>query len=414
MNLKCTNKPQDGSALLVALGLTLVLSIALASYLSLTLNERALGTRSGDWNAAIPVAEAGVEEALTHLYYYGTNNLATNGYWTLGTDGMYHKSRTLASGTYYTAIQMGTYPTIWSTGRVTAPFGGTNAIIKRLVKVTVSKAANFGGGITAKGTISMSGGAYLDSFASVNGPYSSSIATSNAVALSDSTVAGAINMSGGAGIAGNAITGPGGTVTTSGGATVTGTTSANANVQINDIPTPTLNPVSIALPGSATFGGTNYTYAFTNGGNYQLGALALSGGQNMVINGNVVIYFTSTADFSGSSYLYIAPNSSLTIYIAGKLTISGSGVVNGGQNAASCLIYGLPGCNEIDYSGSANFIGVVDAPDALFNFSGNESASGSFIVGSTTISGQGGVHYDTSLSASQQFLVQSWNELPAP
>ena len=430
MNLECKNRQRGGSALLTALGITLVLSIALASYLSLTLNERSLATRSADWNAAIPVAESGVEEALTELYYYGTNNLATNSYWTLGTDGMYHKSRTLASGTYYTAIQMGTYPTIWSTGRVVAPFGSTNAgstnlFVKRLVKVTTYKTSSLGGGITAKGTIALSGSAVMDSYSSLNGVYSSSIATSNAVALTNTNLSGAISLSGGSSIHGNAVTGPGGTVSGSSG--VTGTVSANANVQINDVTFPTFftnsgTPYSIAVPPSGLFGSTNYDTIFTNG-NYKLSTLCFGGGSpnlgtTMAVSGQVVIYLTQTGNnvfvVGGSGFVYIAPGGSLTIYTAGDVTISGGGLVNNTLRPINMTIYGLPTCANITDSGSGAYIGVIDAPEALVTDSGSGSLSGSFVAGSFNDSGGSAIHYDTSLGGTQGFAVQTWNELPAP
>src|SRR5258706_118390 len=83
--------------------------------------------------------------------------------------------------------------------------------------------ALMGGGITAKVLIKLSGGAFLDSYDSSDGPYSAATAKSNAVALTDSTNSGAISLSGGY-IAGVAATGPGGTITLTGSATIKGST----------------------------------------------------------------------------------------------------------------------------------------------------------------------------------------------
>ena len=56
-----------GSALLASLIMTAILSMALASYLSLSQKQSVSVARSQAWNAAIPVAESGVEEALAQL-----------------------------------------------------------------------------------------------------------------------------------------------------------------------------------------------------------------------------------------------------------------------------------------------------------------------------------------------------------
>jgi len=234
------------------------------------------------------------------------------------------------------------------------------------------------------------------------------------VVVTDSTNSSAINMTGGAFIHGNAVTGPLGTV--GGSAAVSGTISHDANVQINDVAAPTFGAYSISLP-SGKVNGTNYTYV-AGTGNYLLSTLSIGGGKSMVVNGNAVIYCNSTANncvvVSGSGYIYIAPGGSLTLYVAGPSTISGTGLVNGTQSASACYIYGLPTCTAMTYSGSANYIGVVDTPEAAFTFSGGETASGSFTAKTVTISGGSKVLIDTCLGGSGQgYIVQSWNELPA-
>ena len=426
--MKVINKEnrQDGSTLLLVLLISVVMMSTLASYLFLVSNERTLAARSQDWNAAIPAAEAGIEEAMTQLAYAGTtNNLATNS-WTHGGDGMYHKTRGLTSSSFYgTAIQMAAQPIIWSTGYVASPFYGTNNSIKRLVRVVVFKTSGIGYGILAKGTVSLSGHALMDSFDSTdpnhstNGLYTQSLDTSNIVVLTQSTASGAINLSGGAVIAGTAITGPGGTVT---GATSATTTRNDANVQINDpgLPAWTSNSAlySITLLSNTTVAGTNYTYVATNG-NYEISTINVAGGKSMAISGNVSIYCTwsgssDAVNISGSGYIYLTPNSSLTIYSAGNVTVSGGGVVNGSQRAINCSIVGLPTCSTVTVSGSANYVGTMNTPEANITDSGSGSMVGAFIGNTFNDSGGAGIHYDASLGASGLgYVVQSWNEMKA-
>ena len=66
--------------------------------------------------------EAGIEEALTQIHYHGITNLTANG-WTVGSDGRYHKTRSIGDdGTYYqVAIEPVNPPVIISQGFVPAP-----------------------------------------------------------------------------------------------------------------------------------------------------------------------------------------------------------------------------------------------------------------------------------------------------
>lgn len=136
----------------------------------------------------------------------------------------------------------------------------------------------------------------------------------------------------------------------------------------------------------------------------------------LIIEGNVTIYVTSTSGnnavvVSGSGLIDITPNSCLTLYTAGGITISGGGFVNGTGLAQNLTVYGLPTCTSVTYSGSADFVGAVDAPEADFTFSGSEKAVGAFVVKTANISGSGGVHWDPTLNSGPGFVVNNWNEM---
>ena len=264
--------------------------------------------------------------------------------------------------------------------------------------------------LTAKGTISLVAGAYVDSFNSAdpnhstNGLYIKSMATSNAVVLTDSSATNAISLSSGASyIWGLADTGPGGAVILNGGYATT--IRNDANVQINDMFAPSWSTnsalYSTSLP-SGMVGGTNYTFVATNG-NYKVFTLNVVGGQKMVVNGNVNIYLTFTENnalvVGGSGFIYILPGSSLTIYSAGNVNLSGSGLDNGNPNASTFSIYGLQTCTSVTLSANANFIGIIDAPEAAIFLSGATGWSGAGIANSFNISSSGGIHYDENLAS---------------
>ena len=117
-----TNPQTQGSVLLVSLLTASVIGIALGSYLTLTSNQHQSVYRSMTWNEGIPVAEAGVEDALTQIQYYGITNFSANN-WTWGTDGRYHKQRLVGSdGAYYdVGILPANPPVIVSTAYVPTP-----------------------------------------------------------------------------------------------------------------------------------------------------------------------------------------------------------------------------------------------------------------------------------------------------
>jgi len=417
MNVKNKVDLQNGSALLLALFLLVATSMMVGTYLYLVGTESKIAQRSLDWNAAIPAAEAGVEEALTALYYYNGTNSITSNYWTQGGDGLYRKSRTLPDGSKYcTAILLSSMnPIIWSTGYVAAPFG-TNDYIRRLVKVTAMKPVANPDGPHSKGPINMTGGSIIDSYDSALGPYGTNNHGSQVVVSSNAKTTGAISMSGGSThIYGVAATGAGGTVSATGGASVVGSTRNDAAIQIDDIVPPVLSSPSSTLPAGKV-NGTNYNFV-AGTGNYQVSTLNIGSGK-MVVNGDAVIYITYTGNnafvISGSGSLYITPGSSLTLYSAGQMVISGGGIANGNKDASKLLVNGLPTCTQITYSGSADFYGILNAPEAAFTLSSSTAASyGTFTVNTATIQGGGGMHYDVNLGGSHFFVVQSWNELPA-
>ena len=415
------NTRPRGSVLLISLVMVTIILISLASYLTLVSNESQSVTRSQTWNACVPVMEAGVEEAMSQIHQCGIANFSSNN-WTLGSDGYYQKTRTMsADGTYYLAeINATNPPTIYCTAYVPSPLSATN-YVKRKVRVGTMSSGSSGGGLIAKGTISLSGGATFDSYNSSVG-YTAGVHGTNGIAISNTNVAGAINLSGGA-IYGIAITGPGGTVTTSGSAAVgdtnwckshsgveTNWSRSNANVQFNDVSVPF---TSGSIVGSGTYLGTNYTYLLNSTGSpyYYSGNFAVNGGQSMMISGNVTLYVTGQFTTSGSGIITIAPGGSFKLYVGGTCTVSGSGIVNGTGKPSNCAIYGLPTCTTVTYSGSAAYQGTVNAPEADFTFSGSAGAYGAYTAKTILISGSGGVHYDEALGSPTAYLVASWNEV---
>ncbi|MGA2656252.1 MAG: collagen-binding domain-containing protein [Verrucomicrobiota bacterium] len=435
MRVKTRDQPR-GIVLVVTLLMVVVIAIILTSYLSLANQINSSVARSQSWNEAIPVLESGVEEALTQLYYAGTNSslLASNS-WTHGPDGLYHKTRVFSDGSYFNAsIQSSANPVIISTGFVAVLFGpsSTTNYLRRQVKVVAQQLGVTPRGLNAVGKITMSGSAVLDSFDSsdpnysANGLYVASKRKATALALSNSGASGAVSLAGSSFIYGSVATGPSGTVTTGGTSAVgdiawdgshsgveAGHSVNDANVQFNDATAPfTYGSGTTPSSGSHSYGGTNYNYLLGSG-NYNMSSLSLSGIQTMAVTGNTTLYVNGSFSTANSAYVYIARGATLTMYVNGNVNISGAGVVNGTQSASQCAIYGLPGCTTITCGNSGAFIGTVYAPEAALTVSGSGGVSGGFTASTITVSNSGQVHYDEHLTTlgGSGYAVMSWNEI---
>src|SRR5579859_5070241 len=224
------------------------------------------------------------------------------------------------------------------------------------------------GGVVAKHQVSLMGGAYIDSYNSADpnqstgGLYDPAKRGDHAQVLTDSRAVGAVTVSS-SHIYGEVSTGPGGTVVCGSGAIgdlawnasqsgiEPGHVHDDANVTFQDISAPF---ASGAAPLPGTFNGTSYTYMMGTG-NYQISSLDMSGQGNMAVAGNAVLYVTGDVALAGMSYIYIAPGASLQLYIAGNLTISGKGIINGTQRAANCSVFGLPSCTSMNFAGTSTF-----------------------------------------------------------
>src|SRR5262245_48705190 len=104
MRIERRNRGESGGVLLVALLICLLLGTAIGSYLTLIQNQSLSVARAEAWNAALVVAEAGVEEAMAHLNSgVNTNNLAVNSWVKVG-NGIYERTNTL--GNSYSVVDI--------------------------------------------------------------------------------------------------------------------------------------------------------------------------------------------------------------------------------------------------------------------------------------------------------------------
>ena len=386
--MKFPRQSPQGSVLLIVLLTVTIIGISMAAYLDLIGNQNISTMRSIEWNSGISVAEAGIEEALTHIYHNGTN-LASEG-WTLS-GSYYTKERTLGDSKYITSISVTDPPEIISSAYVRVPLGTNFINPPRTIRVTTANDALFAKGMVAKGQIDLSGNNIkTDSFDSTDPAYSTGGAYDPAKAKDNGDIATNSAMIDSldvwnADIFGKASTGPGGTVKIGPNGSVgsaawhlagnkgiePGWSSDDMNVSFPDVSVPFSG--GALTPSSGSVGGTNYDYVVTSG-NWELASLSMNGNEKLIALGDAVLYVSGSVSLTGNAYITVATNSTLKLYVGGpSASFGGNGIANTPGSATNFVYYGLPTNTSLSMSGNAAFTGAIYAPSAAFTLGGGGS-----------------------------------------
>jgi len=411
---KIFKERENGSTLFVALIISLVVGIILAGYMLVTSNRYQMTTRSRNWNAAIPVLEAGIEEALTHLQ--DDTDLSANG-WTLGSfngTAAYTKQRSFSDGSYYfTAITTNTTsPLIYSQGFVRTPYRSSRYMF-RTVKLTTTRVPIVPPGINTINPININptGPIVINSFSGSR--YYPSNALGTAVIATDSGANPAITLNSKVTIDGAVDTGPTGTVSLNGAKVTSQASDMNQAYPVPTLPSTFTSP-SMVTSGTYAYGGTNYTYKLANG-NYQYsGSINIGVGKSMVVTGNATWYVNGSFTTGGTGFIYIAPGASLTLYVNGTTTISGGGIANGAGSVTNLTVNSLlttETSNGVVISGNGDFVGTVNAPNADMVLSGNGNFIGGAIANSFTLTGASNLYLMGGGGGSGSLVVGSWTEI---
>lgn len=399
----------------------MLIGIVLAGYLTLVRHQEVAVTRSQGWNAALTMAEAGVEEALAQLNSGAasfSSDLSANG-WGPPAGGSFNlQSRALTGGRYdvrYFTNSLSPTPTIYSTGYVTLP--AMSATVARQVKVSTKTVPLINVAVAARYGITMSSGSLsADSYNSAdaahsdNGQYPSTFSKR----LNNGDVAsmyGPVSF-GGPNIQGDLFLGP--SATGAGGVTVSGTIYHDYNVEYPDVAAPP-NAASWA-PAGVTLGKHDFGPGF--GGDWWV-----NDSLPIVVRAGVrVRLYVATPNFNPSSIQIEGLNAfagSLVIYQAsGSASFVGTEPVHVDSHRADCFsYYGLAGVTSVTYTGNYNdFFGVIYAPSAnvmLNDGFGDMDFVGACIARSITINGSYKFHYDENLQQSgpiRGFFAKAWEE----
>lgn len=434
----------EGSVLIVTLSITTILAFLIGSYLCLIRTQYLSVGRAQNWQNAMAVAEAGIEEALAHLNSgVTTNQLATNT-WKAISAGVVGKTNFLGKSYYYVTIQTAPavstpYPRVISTAYVPGPVSGpTLSRVVQLDTKAKSGGAGAGGAIITSGTITFSGfNVTVDSYDSSNTNYSSNAqydpnkrlangdvmstsSASNSVYVGDSKVYGTVHTDPGVAVG---VDVKGGGYSVGDVPWVNSTNGIEPGHALQDasysMPDATLPNLSWSTPASTKYklNGIMYSYVLDNSSPWKLSTLNSS----VYVNSpNVVLYVSDTFNIGSGMQILLASGASLTIYSgAASTSIGGQGIVNSSGLPANFQYYGLPSNTAFGLQANASFAGLIYAPEAYVTIGGGGSSpydfSGQIIAQSMKMNGHFNVHYDQHLTNGVQtvsgFAAAAWKEL---
>jgi len=432
---------KQGNVLLGTMVASGLLGVAMASYLKLVSVEYSAANRSQGWNMAMPAAEAGVEEALTHMYYNCPSNILSEG-WTPINGNAIFKQRLLREDAdqreWYQVIIVGTNnPTIFSQGFVRLR-AQTNDI-SRKVMITTQGDSLFSRAMVAKKQIDLNGSKVtVDSFDSAdpnycsNGAYDPAKRKDNGEVATNSGLINSLDV-GNADIWGSIATGPGGTVAIGptgavGDATwhalgtngvQSGHCASDMNVAFHDVKVPfTEGAFPLTPQRIETETGTENVYILDRSVNWKLDR-GLDYSLVVKTNVHATLLVTDSFKFTAKQYIKIEPGASLKFYMQGaSADIGGLGIFNENGNADSFFYLGLPGNTGLSVKGNGEFTGVIYAPNAAFTLSGGgkaiEDFVGASVTSTVTMNGHFNFHYDENLGRlykNRGYIVTSWQEL---
>jgi hypothetical protein len=416
---------QSGSTLIATLTTAGILGAILGTYLTMTSQENLKVKRSIGWNTALPLAEAGVEEACSQICK-NTNAYISDGWGLNSNTFAYNKTRNLGDGYYSVNINgwMGGVAAITSTGY--GHWTGGSNYISRTVQLTVqTPTPYFPSGLIAN-TVDIQGNFSADSFDSRTnlystlGQYDPKKATDHALIASPGSSG--YSLGGSSTVDGYVASG-GGLVTSSGATTVGdfAWTKKSKGFQfghctngfIANFP-PVVAPYGPTQAGvkTATNGvvaGVSYDYVLSGGFYYAPNLAAVQYGGTLYVAKDSVLVVTGAVTLT--KITFDAPNSAKLSLFLGYPSISFSAaLVNGAP--PQFWLYALPSCTDMKITGGA-FIGVIYAPGMYLDAEGGSSIQGAIVAATFHCQGGFNFHHDDATNGTdpKPFKILTWAEL---
>lgn len=464
-------RSERGALLIVAMVICAVIGISLASYIQLGQTALRISNRSVYNNAAMNLAEQGIEEAMYSINKMINDPTYTWTGWTTSGADAYRKWTSVAlsqnaTGEYrvYVYNYSGT-PAPKIVARAIVSLGAGAGTIEKWIEVQLVKTSKFANGLVAKTSITFNGNnATVDSWNSDPNGDGSVIRNYDAAYRNDAGSVGSISITNTAVVVQNAdIWG----FVSTGGADPTafvGTHGsilgdppsagpwAKANVdpaRVSTTFTATFDPVSAPTSSAITDLGTINTAGLvlpraadvvaglaSADGYYHYNANCIDlNNKAITISGKVLLRMSNAATgisiSGGNGAININANGSLVVYTSGSISLAGQGVSNGvdGPDSGTDVdrvaelnqpikfqIYGTKtsGTQSINIAGNGLFSGVIYAPQGDVSLTVNGAVNGSIVANNIALSGNAEFHYDESLGNfdnGNPFRIGRWKEL---
>lgn len=253
-----------------------------------------------------------------------------------------------------------------------------------------------------KSSVSMTGsGNKTDSYDSSLGPYGGANIGQQGDMGTNGTQADAITLNGSVQVQGDANTGPGGTVKTTGTAGLSGSTTDDNSV---DFPAPTVPAALSALSSAGVISLSGSSTQTLASGDHRFELIKLTASSALNIWAPARIYLTGQGGKSlwttGSGVINVLGSGRVEFYCDAEMKVTGCGVINPGP-PADLWVYGTSLCDDITWAGSSSFSGVVYAPEADIALSGSGDVFGSVAGSTITVTGSGRLHRDIALSGEE-------------
>jgi len=452
---------ERGSLLIVAMLLCAIIGISLVSYINVGRSALKTSNRSLYNNAAMNLAENGLEEAMysiNKLVNDSTYSFTGDGWTAVGSDDMKRKwtgttfdqNATGEVRVYIYNYDGAAAPNIVARALVTVQGDSNKGTVEKWVRVQLRKTSKFANGLVAKQTINFNGSPQVDSWnsdpdnnsATAAVPYSAAVKNDagsvgsisvgvNAVLVDNADIWGYVGTGGAAPQVGATGTiGPFGTPT---GTTVASHVTTDFSASFDNVTSPsTYSYTSAGALSTSTVLPDDISGAtLAADGKYYISCSSI-GGSNKVYTvaagKKVVLKVTDTTGNcidikGGSGGLNISSGASLEIYAAGDINIGGQGAMNGGTTTGTMnqpvnlQIYGTKtsGTQNISIKGNGLFSGVLYAPFGSVQLDGSVQTYGSVVANDITLNGTSAqFHYDESLGnfgGNNPFRVTRWDEL---
>ena len=397
---------RGGFAIAIVLCAVVLMLIIGAGVLSVGSHSSMMGVRTSSEIAARSAADAGLTKALLEM----NQQLEAKTWNDTSLPSATHERlpNTELSFSYNVAKTM----TADGNDLYTIQCTGDSSRFRKTVNATLELKGIFEYAIYVADTLDLKNGTSITAYNQKPGDHPLQIGT-------NSTASGAITAKIGVTIDGDVVVGVGGdagtVIDSKAEAAISGQT--YPSLIKNKTPAIKVPKALLEMPSSGTITeSTTISTSATYDGINLLGADP-NGMSSITLDGKVEIYVLGDIILGNGDEIQILPGSTLTIYLAGNLTIDNGGAINNlTMDAKALKIYGLDTCTSIDFKNSADFYGAIYAPEADILLRNGAQVYGAMVGKTFTQDVSGNFHYDMSLrevdpsEIGVYMVIKRWSE----